>query len=375
MTQTSIAAALNGPALKRRDTQPDPREIRACLAAGRAARSTVRGVAHFLAGLAGYLVAFLATAVVPGWLAKMGCACASFYFLSRLALVGHDCGHGSLTASPALNRWLGRLAFLPALHPYATWVASHNALHHAFTNLRGKDPLWAPLSKEEFDALPRARRALERCYRTVPGVGIYYVVEIWWKTMLFPGGAVRARVRGRRACAVERLAVPFVLGAQVVGLLAWRQLLARTFGWPEAPAPAVLAAGVVLPFLLLSWWVGMLGFLHHTHPRVRWYADAEEWRRARCGLEHTVQLLAPWPVSWLLGHSLEHTAHHADPRIPFPALASCQQRLAEAYAPALPRVRLSDCCRILAACKLYDYQRHCWLDYTGRPTAEAGSHD
>jgi omega-6 fatty acid desaturase (delta-12 desaturase) len=76
-----------------------------------------------------------------------------------------------------------------------------------------------------------------------------------------------------------------------------------------------------------------------------------------------------------MGHALEHTAYHADPRIPFPALAACQQRLVEAYAPAFPRVRLSDCRRTLAACKLYDYRRHCWLDYAGRPTAEGGSHD
>ena len=87
-------------------------------------------------------------------------------------MVGHDAGHGSLTPSAALNRWIGRLAFLGSYVPYSGWLACHNALHHSYTNLRGKDPMWAPLTKQEYEALSRVRRAWERLRRTLVGVAM-----------------------------------------------------------------------------------------------------------------------------------------------------------------------------------------------------------
>ena len=37
---------------------------------------------------------------------------------------------------------------------------------------------------------------------------------------------------------------------------------------------------------------------------------------------------------------------------------------------ALCRLKLTDCPHILAFCKLYDYEKHCWLDYDGTPMGE-----
>ncbi len=313
----------------------------------------------------------LVAGALPGWMAML-CAPPLFFFLSRLALIGHDAGHGSLTASTTLNRWLGRIAFLPSLHPYSAWVVSHNALHHAFTNLRGKDPLWAPLTKEEFDDLSPPRRVLERVYRTPIGVFLYYLVEYWWKVLLFPHGEARDRLAKRRSATCERLAVLGFLLTQCSGLVAWQRFLTVRFSLAESSPGLLLVAGVLLPFLMMCWMAGMVGLLHHTHPRIRWYADRAEWCHFREQIEGTVHLLVPWPLDWLMGHSLEHTAHHVDPRVPFPALADCQRRLEESCASiTVQRLTLGDCLRILAACKLYDYQRHCWLDYDGRPTTRS----
>jgi omega-6 fatty acid desaturase (delta-12 desaturase) len=337
----------------------------------RARRSTARGVSLFLIALAGYVLTFLVAGAVPGCPAKLLCVPLLYFFLARLALVGHDAGHGSLTARPALNRWLGRLAFLPSLHAYTSWVVSHNALHHAFTNLRGRDPMWAPLSKEEFDRLSPMRRALERCYRTPLGVALYYLVEYWWKVLLFPRGEIGARLGVRRAALPDRLAVPVMFLAQCAALLGWQRFLARRFGLPESPSAILLGCGVLLPFGLILWWAGAVGFLHHTHPRVRWYNDIGAWRASGGQVAATVHLAAPRLVSWLMGHSLEHTAHHADPKIPFPALPACQRRLDEACPEVIvQRFTVRDYLRTLAICKLYDYDRHRWVGYDGKPTTE-----
>src|SRR5215471_5621542 len=96
--------------------------------------------------------------------------------ISRLFVLGHDACHQSLFTHRNANRWIGRLLFLPSLTPFSTWEAGHNLGHHAYTNLRGKDYVWTPLSKDEFDAMPAWRRGLERFYRSGFGFGAYYLI-------------------------------------------------------------------------------------------------------------------------------------------------------------------------------------------------------
>src|SRR5271154_4863589 len=98
-------------------------------------RSSARGVARFLLlGLA-YLLVFLGPAAVTGMGLKLIGSCALFLLTFHLALIGHDAGHGNLTDGSACNRWIGRLAFLASYVPFSGWLGTHNALHHAFTNL------------------------------------------------------------------------------------------------------------------------------------------------------------------------------------------------------------------------------------------------
>jgi fatty acid desaturase len=61
----------------------------------------------------------------------------------RLFIIGHDACHGSLTDHAALNKLLGRIAFLPSLTPYSLWRVGHNVVHHGFNNLKGRDFVWS----------------------------------------------------------------------------------------------------------------------------------------------------------------------------------------------------------------------------------------
>src|SRR5690348_2524314 len=64
--------------------------------------------------------------------------------IAMLFVVGHDACHGSFTPSRRLNWWIGRLAFLPSLTPFIGWEIGHNQTHHVYTNLKGRDYVWAP---------------------------------------------------------------------------------------------------------------------------------------------------------------------------------------------------------------------------------------
>jgi omega-6 fatty acid desaturase (delta-12 desaturase) len=151
----------------------------------------------------------------------------------------------------------------------------------------------------------------------------------------------------------------------VVGL--WRRWLEQAWNPTPGSIWAPIVACVVLPVLQIAWWSGFVGFLNHTHPEARWYADPRQWSFFRGQVEATVHVELPWPFDWLMGHAMEHTAHHAAPGVPLTALPECQRRLAEAFPAAIPTTSWRACLRAFEVCKLYDYEGHRWIDFEGRP--------
>jgi fatty acid desaturase len=103
-----------------------------------------------------------------------------------LFVIGHDACHGSYTKYDWLNKVIGRIAFLPSLTPFSLWDVGHNVAHHGFTNLKGRDQVWVPMSAEEWQNASKFRRVMERIYRSGFGQGLYYLIEMWWKKLILP---------------------------------------------------------------------------------------------------------------------------------------------------------------------------------------------
>ncbi|RYY52074.1 MAG: fatty acid desaturase, partial [Comamonadaceae bacterium] len=132
------------------------------------------------------LAAFSGAVLFDAWWLKLASGLAAGFMTGRLFVIGHDACHQSLTPHRRLNQWLGRIAFLPSLTPYSLWEVGHNVVHHGYTNLKGFDFVWAPLTAAEYAALSPRERMMERIYRSGWAPGLYYMVEIWWKKMFFP---------------------------------------------------------------------------------------------------------------------------------------------------------------------------------------------
>ena len=112
------------------------------------------------------------TVYFDAWWLKLLCGLAAGFVIGRLFIIGHDGCHQSLTPHRGLNKWLGRIAFLPSLTPYSLWDVGHNVVHHSYTNLKGFDFVWAPLTREEYEALGPMGRVMDRVYRSgwAPGL-------------------------------------------------------------------------------------------------------------------------------------------------------------------------------------------------------------
>ena len=344
------------------------RDIRDVLPSDARARSVRTGVLYFAVSATVYLALLVSIPLAPTWWGRGLVAIACGLSAAILFIVGHDACHGSLTPNSRLNAILGRIAFLPSLHPYAAWEYSHNALHHGFTNLRGKDPVYCPLTLEEFRALPRWRQRLERIYRSLPGVLLMYLVEIWWKLEISPSRAHRAHIDKRGTYAFDRaivLVYPFVQAALIAPVLV-------ATGVGPVDAVSVIATAVVVPFLTFTWLIGFATFQHHTHPRVLWYADAEEWSFYRSQVQGTVHVVFPRWIEVMLHNIMEHTAHHVDTKVPLYNLTGAQRQLEATFGEEVITERFSfaGLRRTFASCCLYDFTTHRWLDFAGRPTTE-----
>lgn len=370
MLVAETAPASPAPA-QARPTVPEVRgqvapEVRAC--------SLWRGLQSFVVAGSLYGLTLWGALAAPWWPLQIVCGLLNGLFIAMIFVVGHDACHGGLTPFQALNQFLGRVAFLPSLTPYITWEYAHNRIHHSYTNWRGKDYAWAPFSKEEYDRLPAWRRFLERHYRSLAGLGSYYLIEYWWKHLFLLAKAERQEMKRTRTYVLDALLVTVFAAAEVALVLWWASVQSPSESWLGAfTSPvALIAVALVLPFLFWNWFMSFAIFQHHNHLRVAWFIDRDEWDFFAGQVESTVHVVMPWYLEFVTAHIMQHTAHHVDPKIPLYRLTESQLCLESAYPKniVVERWTFNTLGRTLAYCKLYDYENHRWLNFRGRPTSE-----
>jgi acyl-lipid omega-6 desaturase (Delta-12 desaturase) len=354
--------------------RPTVPEVRSQIPAEVSTRSLPLGLMIFFAAATLHCAAVAAVLLAPWWPAQIACAILAGLFLATLFVVGHDACHGSLTPYASLNKVLGRISFLPSWTPYVSWEFAHNRVHHSYTNLRGKDYAWAPLSKDEYDGLSRPRRLLERHYRSIWGLGSYYLIEYWLSHLIFPSQRERQEMKRPVMFGLDLVLVSVFAVAEIWGLFAWSRTLtpSESLWGPFTSVSALLLTVIVLPFLVWNWGMAFAIFQHHNHPRAVWYAVREERDFFASQVESTVHAQMPQWIEWVSAFIMQHTAHHVNGRIPLYRLAESQRCLERAYADKIIVEPWSFTAlgTTMARCKLYDYENHRWLNFKGRPTTE-----
>ena len=338
------------------------------------AQSLVKGLVAFLVPAALYGFTLWGALAAPWWPLQIISALLNGLFIATIFVVGHDACHGGLTPYEWLNQVLGRIAFLPSLTPYITWEFAHNRIHHSYTNWRGKDYAWAPFPKAEYDAMSPLRRLMERHYRSLLGLGTYYLYEYWWKHLLLLSKAERQEMKRTATYVFDFVLVAIFAVAEVWLVIAYSNTLeAGDSFWGPFVAPAALIANaLVLPFLFWNWFMSFAIFQHHNHPRVAWFDNKDEWDFYAGQVESTTHIQMPWFLEFATAHIMQHTAHHVDPRIPLYRLIDSQGCLEKAYTQdiVVERWTFTTLGKTLAKCQLYDYENHRWLTFRGKASSE-----
>ena len=323
------------------------------------------GLAHFFLDSTLYAAAIAGVLFLdPLWL-KVVCGILAGIKIGTLGTLAHDAAHGSLVKSQRLNKLLAIVCFMPGLFNYQLWLYDHHHVHHPKANGRHRDS-WTPLSKEEFDRLPRVRQLLERFYRSSWGLGFapYYIFERWLVVKFFPRSFLPARLR---ASAWRYFAVLATYLAVFIGALAAAPLYSHTGSW------TAITLGFALPFYVWMTLYSFTVYVHHTHARIPWFDDSAD--RNSAVPPESISVLLDFP-NWFhhLTHSIYvHPVHHVNVRIPYYRLIDAQRHLNELVGDAAVVEPFSFrwLGETLKNCRLYDYETHRWLDFDGRPTYPA----
>ena len=327
-------------------------------------RSLNRGLLLFGVHAALYFATLLGAIAAFALPANMLFGVANGFFIALLFIIGHDANHGSFVPGRNWNRWLARLAFVPCAHAASLWRRTHNELHHQRTNLKGVDHVWAPMSKAEYDAASPARRWLERVYRGPFGPLIYYGGTFWLYRLVLPI-APETRAQWKRHLPDSSFVI-CTFAALLVGIGVIGHALA-----PQRPIWLIYLIGWALPFTVWNYVAALTIYLNHTHPNIPWFGDERLWTFHRGNVLSTVHVKLPRWLAPLYSDALAHTAHHADMSLPVYELPAAQAKLKDAFGPAMQEYPLSfaEYRKIYTACKLFDFERMCWTDFDGTPTA------
>lgn len=348
---------------------PGVKEVRAHIGDEARAKSTAKGVSFFIVSLVVYALGYAGFFVLDGWWAKIASAAVMTVGLPMLFVVGHDACHQALTPHRWLNKLIGRLAMVPTWHAYSVWEFAHNGMHHAWTNVRSKDIIWRPMSTEEFAALSPLGRFMQRKYRTWWGTGFYYMIEVWGKYGMTVARAQSARTKGLYLA--DWLSVVAFTAVLIPAVMLLTDRTGLGASWPLVSA-GLLTIGVAVPFIIWHWVMGTIILVHHTHPKIPWYGDVADWGYYVGQVQSTVHVELPRPVELVLHNIMEHTAHHADPRVPLYNLERAQKKLEDTYGDNIVVVpfTVTGFFNTLRTCRLFDYENHRWLDWDGSPTTE-----
>lgn len=191
------------------------------------------------------------------------------------------------------------------------------------------------------------------------------MIEIWWNHLILPRPAEWKKLSPRVYFFDVSLVTVFALGQ--LGLLIYLHR-AATLSHLLFDVLALL----IVPFLFWNWISAYVTIQHHTHPNVAWFRSREEWNYFNGQVRGTVHVKLPRPIEILFHNILEHTAHHADPKIPLYNLPECQSKLEEKFAAdvTIQDGSVFKFSTNLDRCQLYDYENHRWLKFDGTPTTE-----
>ena len=249
---------------------------------------------------------FLAIWAVAWWAMQYSYLAASLiaalngFFLVRIFVIQHDCGHGSFFKNNAVGDWVGRVLGVFTLTPYDVWKRSHSIHHSHSGNLdkRGMGDIYT-LTVAEYRARSPYGRLMYRLYRNPIVLFILGPAYLFIVQNRLPLGFMTAGSKYWISAMGTNLAIAAILGVVLY------------FGGWE---PLVF---IFLPTSAMASSIGVLLFyVQHQFEETMW-DPTEDWQLHDAALHGSSHYILPKPLQWLTANIGVHHVHHLYSRIPF----------------------------------------------------------
>lgn len=229
------------------------------------------------------------------------------FFLVRIFIIQHDCGHQSFTASRKANDTIGLICSLVSFMPYKYWAKSHN-FHHGHNGI-----LWEHrdigdinlLTVNEFKQLGFWKKLHYMIFRSAP---VLFVIGPIWYILVhnrIPSIKMKGWEQARRALIRHNLLLVAVYVALLLALGYEALLLVHL--------PILVAFGIIAVWFF---------YVQHQH-ETTYKAWKDKWEYIRAAIQGSTYYKLPKWMHWLTGNIGYHHIHHLNPLVPNYELARC----------------------------------------------------
>jgi omega-6 fatty acid desaturase (delta-12 desaturase) len=221
------------------------------------------------------------------------------FFLVRIFIIQHDCGHQSFFTSKKLNEVVGWTCSIFSSLPFKYWAKVHN-FHHAHSGqLETRDIGDVPFkTTSEFRNMSRWGRFKYRLLRT-PLV-LFVISPIYYFMISNRLGVEWKAVK--RVSLMKLFKNNFLIAAVYIGL-AW------LIGWKEF---FLIQFMLILLFGIIAFW---FFYVQHQH-EFSYKHWKKNWDFLISAIRGSTYYKLPKPLQWLTGNIGIHHIHHLSSSIP-----------------------------------------------------------
>lgn len=269
-------------------------------------KATIQIINSFLPFI-GLWIAMYFSLDVSYWL-TLGLGLINTFFLVRIFIIQHDCGHQSFVKNRKAQKVIGHICSYFSTIPFKYWAKSHNVHHKVNGQLELRDigdvPTFTVL---EFKGFSKFQRLIYRIYRS-PLV-MFLLMPIYY---LF----VQIRLVKVKLPSFKKEKKALLLNNLLI--LAVFTILGFTLGWA---AFLLVHLTILVLFSIVAMW-----FFYVQHQHEYGYKQwKKNWDYVTSALKGSTYYKIPRLFNWLTGHIGLHHIHHLNPAIPNYNLKKCIQ--------------------------------------------------
>lgn len=238
----------------------------------------------------------------------LGLALINGFFMVRIFIIQHDCGHKSFLPSQAWNRVVGFICSLFSTIPFDYWSRQHSFHHGHNGELEVRDigDIYL-MTEEEFRQASRWKRFTYRLFRMpvvtfIIGPISYLIFNMRLPLTRFEGwnGTIRRMHLNNLLIAAVYIGLGYLLG--------WKRFL-------------MVQLPIVFVFFIIAIW---FFYVQHQH-EIAYKQWKKNWDYLLSAIIGSTFYKLPKVVHWLTGNIGYHHIHHLNSKIPNYHLIRCAE--------------------------------------------------